>query len=150
GRVERKLKLATLDEDRRVAKRLEAADVIEMEVRLDHEIDVRRLHADARKQPLDVVVRSELQPERSGIQAEPGLGIGGKRRMQTTVEQDRAPRMRDEEEEVRVVDLRAHALVERIEAGHIRQVAATVEGVHPHVRGHPSLPRRTRISLYST
>ena len=103
GRVAREVQLLALDEHRRVGQPLEAAGVVEVQVRHDHEVDVARREADPPQARLDVILRPDPRVERGRRRTEPGLRIDAHLRMDPGVEQHRPLRVGDHVHEVRVV-----------------------------------------------
>ena len=89
--VARELELLSLHEHGGVAQPLEPARVVEVQMRLDHDVDVARLHPDRRQAPLDVVIGRHLHLERGGSRAKPRLRVGPHRGVHAAVEQDRCP-----------------------------------------------------------
>ena len=111
---------------------LEAACVIEVQMRDDDGVHVHRRQTEHAELAENVPIFVHLNREGSRGFTDTTDRVGHDLWMKAGVEEDATVRMLDEVEEIRAVDLGAHVLVQRIERRQIRSVttAETGEDLH--------------------
>jgi len=125
-------KLRGLHIDVGVVHKLQAARVIEMQVRKNDGVDIPRRQTELLELADNVATLVHLNREGGRGFTDATDRVGRDLRVQAGVEEDATVRMLDEVEEIRAVDLGANGLVERIERRDVRSVttAETGEDLH--------------------